>query len=214
MSDYIPPNRRLYLTPNAPPQGRFCRRLLIPDDPYWVGLVDGALSVLAEEGSWRQYGDMTPEDTALEFLNILSEAWAADDCGVSITSIPTPFWDDVTDTDDEAEPENQVWYGYVDDPQLPPDELTFIENAAIWAFTGLLALSGTPAAAVVFNTVAPSFVLAMRGDDFAEVIRVIVDGIDMVMEQTSGNPDELLQIPIFPDPAIEVHELMIIGYPA
>lgn len=207
--DYIPPNRRLYLTPNAPPEGRFCRQLQIPDDPAWVGAVDGALSQLAEAGSWREYGDQTPEETADQMLAMLEEAWALEGCG-GATGVPTPFWDDVTDTDDEETPAAQTWYGYVDDPDLPADELTFIENAGIWVFTGFLALSGTPAAAILFNTLAPRFVLAMRGDDFSEVIRIIFDGMDQATVTTSGDPDELIEIPVIGEDDGGSHQLLIV----
>lgn len=206
--DYIPPNRRLYLTPDAPPVGRFCRQLQIPDDPAWVGLVDGALSQLAEAGSWRESGTLTPEETADEMLAMLEQAWALPGCGTG--DIPTPFWDDVTDTDDEMPAETQPWYGYVTDATAPPGELTFVEDATIWTLTGILAIGASPAAAILFQTIAPSFALAMRGGDVAEVIRILIDGEETATITTSGDPDELITVPVVGDPDLSVHDLLIV----
>lgn len=207
-ADYVPPNRRLYLTPNAPPVGRFCRQLQIPDDPAWVGLVDGALSQLAEAASWREFGTLTPEETAEAMLAMLLEAWENPGCGTG--EIPTPFWDDVTDTDDEFPPETQPWYGYVTDPDAEPGELTFVEDATIWVLTGMLAVGASPAAAILFQTIAPRFALAMRGGDVAEIIRIVLDGEDVATIETSGDPDELFEIPVVGDPEISIHDLFII----
>lgn len=125
-------------------------------------------------------------------------------------NIPTPFWDTATDVDDEAVPAEQVWYGEVDDPELPPDELSFVENVGIWVFTGFLAVSGTPGAAILFNTLAPEFVLAMRGDDFGEVIRVLVDGQDQALVDTTDRAGEIIEVPIVADPDLSTHDVMLI----
>lgn len=207
--DFIPPNRRLYLTPDAPPEGRFCRQLQIPDDPVWVGLVDGALSTLAEAGSWRESGALTPEETADAMLDMLEESWALTGCAAG-GEIQTPFWDDVTDTDDEYPSETQPWYGYVTEPTDPADELTFVEQAGIWVFTGMLAVSGAVGAAILFNTLAPRFTLAMRGDDFIEVLRVIFDGEEQARVTTSGDPDTLYEIPVVGEDTGGAHTLMIV----
>lgn len=208
MPDYVPPNRRLYLTPNAPGEGRFCLQLSLPDDPDWIGLIDGALTTLAEAASWRQVGELTPEETAAAMLDIFIEAWNG---GGACTSIQTPFWDTATDVDDQYSPDLQPWYGAVSDPEAPPGELTFVENVAIWAFTGMLAVSGTPAAAIAFHTVAPAFVLAMRGDDFGEVIRIVVDGYDAATVDTAGHSGEVLRVPIAGDPSLSEHDILIIN---
>lgn len=176
-------------------------------DTAWLPYVLGALQQLLQPTTWQ--GD---DDDILAIqaeVATLIAAVANPTCATT-GEIPTPFWDDVTDTEDEYPTETQPWYGYVTDADLPPDELTFIESAGIWAFTGLLALTGTPAAAILFHTTAPSFVLAMRGDSFAEVIRVVVDAQDAVEVETSGDPDELIQLPIFPDPDLSAHDVLII----
>ena len=124
--------------------------------------------------------------------------------------IQTPFWDSATDVDDDATPELQTWYGEVTDPDAAAGELTFFENLAVWTFTGLLAVGATPAAAILFNTIAPRFVLAMRGDDFGEVIRIVADGQDMARVDTTGRAGEVIRVPIALDESISPHELIIL----
>jgi hypothetical protein len=165
--------------------------------------------LLADEDNWQQFdGGISAEDAAEAAQAIIDSGYDGT-CAAS-GNVPTPFWDEVTETDDEASPEAQIWYGYVDDPELPAAELTFVESAAIWAFTGFIALSGTPAAAIAFNTVAQDFVIAMRGDDPVEVIRVIVDGVQHAEIDTTGMIDELIEVSIFGDPALSSHDVLLV----
>jgi hypothetical protein len=180
--------------------------LVVRYNPAWQQALEGALRQLQNPATWQ--GSDADKIAALNQADLF--AWLLTDPVAGVGKIPTPFWDDVTDTDDGYPTETQPWYGYVDDPDLPANELTFVENAAIWAFTGLLAVSGTLAAAILFNTTAPSFVLAMRGGDFAEIIRILVDGEDAVTVETSGDPDELIQVPLAADPAFSTHDILII----
>lgn len=196
-------------TPDSTAGDEICRPLFLPANDQILALVGGALSELTKPYNFEQVGEYTPEQMAEYFAAILL-LWYTGECGGTVAGVPTPFWDDVTDTDDEETTGLQTWYGEVDDPALPAGELTFAENLAIWAFTGFLAVAGTPAAAILFNTSAPSFVLAMRGDDFAQVIRVIVDGEDAATVTTSGDPDELIEVPLYPDPANAVHDVLIV----
>lgn len=199
-----------YPTPADIPEELGCRQFSIPASTAWFALIMGCLMQLTEEENWQAYtGGVSVEDAAATAQLIIDSGYEDGVCG-AMGNIQTPFWDDATDTDDEYSVAEQPWYGEVDDPELPADELTFIENAGIWAFTGLLAFSGTPAAAILFNTSAPSFVLAMRGDDFSQVIRVIVDAHDQVTVETTGDPDELLQIPLVGDPTLETHDVLVI----
>jgi len=199
--------RRLFLTPPNLPGQTQCRSLEIPSSQAWLGIFNQALLTLAQAYNYEQVNetDLSPETVAAYCYQVY-EAWLESTC----VKIPTPFWDDVTDTDDEFPTEIQPWYGYVTDPDLPAGELTFVERAAIWTFTGLLAVSATPAAAIAFNTTAPSFVLAMRGDSFGEVIRVLLDGEDAATVTTSGDPDELVEIPLFGDPDLTTHDVLVI----
>jgi len=126
------------------------------------------------------------------------------------TGVPTPFWDDATDLDDQETPEMQTWYGEVTDPGAAPDELTFVENAAIWIFTGFIAYSGDIGAAIVFHTVAPSFVLAWRAGDIGEIFRIVVDAADYGTVDTTGLSGDVVQRSIYADPDLSEHDIMLI----
>jgi len=197
-------------TPETIPIEVATRAFCIPGSAAWLALVMGCLMLLADEENWQVLdGGMSAEDAAEAAQAIINSGYDGT-CAVESGDVPTPFWDEITDTDDEATPETQAWYGYVDDPELPPAEMTFVESAAIWAFTGFLALSGTPAAAIAFNTVAQDFVIAMRGDDPAEVIRVIIDGVQHAEIDTTDMVDELIEVSIFGDPALSSHDVLLV----
>lgn len=203
--------RKLFLTPPTLPGETQCRSVEIPSSQQWLGIFNQALLQLAQAYNYEQVNetDLTPEEVAAYCYQVYT-AWIESTCSGGTGEIPTPFWDDVTDTDDQEPSETQPWYGLVLDPDLPPDELTFVENAGIWAFSGLLAVSGLPAAAILFQTTAPSFVLAMRGDDFGQVIRILIDGEDAAEVELSADPDELVEVPLYPDPEISLHDILII----
>ena len=150
----------------------------------WVQVVMAAIDQLPQYASWE--GDADDKKLAADRADTLKYLLQEP---VSVAGeIPTPFWDDVTDTDDEETPALQTWYGYVTDPDGAADELTFVEDAAIWAFTGLLAVGAGAGAAIAFHTIAPRFVLAMRGDSFVEVIRIILDGEEQATGDDDGRP--------------------------
>jgi hypothetical protein len=118
--------------------------------------------------------------------------------------------------DDDAPITDEPWYGYVTDPEVDPDELTFVESTAIWAFTGFIA-AGTAeigaAPAVLFHTIAPKFVLAMRRGSAGEIIRVILDGEDAAAIDTSPySPGDVIRVPFIADPSVTTgHDITLIG---
>lgn len=199
-----------YPTPVEVPEEMGCRQFSIPASTAWFALVMGCLMQLAEEENWQQYsGGITASDAAAAAQTIIDSGYDNGTCGTG-GNIPTPYWDTATDVDDESDPAEQAWYGYVDDPELPPDELTFVEDIGIWVMTGFLAVSGTPAAAILFNTVAEDFVLAMRGNDVGEVIRVIVDAKQHALVDTTGKDGEIIEVPIFTDPDVSPHTILLV----
>lgn len=202
--------RKLFLTPPELPGEVQCRSIEIPSSQEWLGIFNQALLQLTKPYNFEQVNDtdLTPDEVAAYCYGAYV-AWLESTCGGS-TDIPTPFWDAVTQTDDQYPADEQPWYGYVTDPDAPADELTFVEQASIWALTGLLAVSGTPAAAILFQTVAPSFALAMRGGDVAEIIRILVDAHDQATVETTGNPDEEFVVSLIGDPDLSVHDILII----
>lgn len=124
--------------------------------------------------------------------------------------VQTPFWDDASDVGDDAPDDAQIWYGQVADVAAPPAELTWFENTAIWVFTGLLAFSGTPAAAIAFRTIAPKFVIAQKAGDVGEVIRIVVDAQDVGRVDTTGRAGQIIETPIVADPDLSTHQIYLI----
>jgi len=205
-ADFIPPGEKRWLTLNAPPEGRFVRRVFLPDDPLWIGLFDGLFGSLTVPEQWRQTGDLDEEEMALAWLAI----YLAQQDGEY--DFPTPFWDEASDLEDELPADLQPWYGEVIDPEAPADELEFIENAAIWAITGFIAYAGQIGGAIFFNTIAPRFVLAWKRGDVGEVIRVVIDAADYGTVDTSTvSVGEIIQLDVLPvDQELASHDIMLI----
>lgn len=187
--------------------------MTIPSSKEWLGIFNAALLATTYAYNYEQVNetDLTPEECAAYCYEKLLEYFDSTCAG----GVPTPFWDDDTDVDDESPADVQEWYGYVTDPEAPPEELTFVEDAAIWGFTGFLALATWEigaAPAILFRTIAPRFALAMRRGDLGEVIRILVDGEEAARVDTSGyDAGEVIRVPIVGDPAIETgHDVMIV----
>ena len=68
------------------------------------------------------------------------------------------------------------------------------------------------APAILFHTIAPSFVLAIRRGDLGEVIRILVDGQDAAQVNTaSASVGDVVRVPIVADPTVTTgHDIMII----
>lgn len=212
------PNQKGFPTPNDPPDDTACRVFTIPADEEWLALIMGACEALTHEWAWYQNGTMTPAESAVAMQGIIDAAYALAEEGVCSGVVETPFWDDATDVDTNEPVEMQTWYGTVSNPTAPADELDFFENAAVWFFTGLIALA-TPevglAPAILFHTIAPKFIIAQKRGDFAEIIRIVLDGKDAAVVDTSSySPGDIIQTPIIADPALDSHDLLIIGTPA
>jgi len=192
-----------YLTPDDIPEERICRSFSIPRATAWLGVFMGALAPLLDAKSWRQFGALTPDECAAEALNIFFSFQTACDAAV-----PTPYWDEDEDLDDEAAPAAQVWYGTVEDPSEAPDETTFEENAAIWSFAGMLAIAGATPAALAFLTIAPKFVVAIRQGNYGKIVRLFVDG-EKVNEVTDAGDGSVLEMSVIADPAAAEHQIYI-----
>lgn len=209
---YFPASPAYFPTPESTPETSACRTFRVPADDAWLGALMGAVAVLAEEWRWYPYGDMTPADAAAAWNNIINLAYEdALTFGCPVNTVDTPYWDDATDVDDELAVDEQPWYGEVVDPTVSPTELTFIERAGIWTFTGLLAIA-TPelgfAPAIAFNTIAPKFVIAIRTGDVGRIIRLFVDGAK-TSEITDDGSGDIVAIPVLADPALGSHQIYI-----
>lgn len=56
-----------YLTPDTAPPDTVCRTLVIPNDKFWLSIVNGALSDLGYSYRYEKFGTATPEETAAVF---------------------------------------------------------------------------------------------------------------------------------------------------
>lgn len=88
-------------------------------------------------------------------------------------------------------------------------DLDFVEQAAIWSFAGLLAVSATPLAAIAFLTVAPSFVIAMRTGDLGAIVTIYVDGVPAAVVDTYADAPGMLFQSIVADPDTETHQIYV-----
>lgn len=130
---------------------------------------------------------------------------------------PTPFWDEDTTADDEMPADEQTWYGMVTNPDAPADELTFVENAVIWIFSGFIALVLAPAlpvgvaAALTFRTLATRFTLAFNRGDIAEQFRVIIDAQDYGTVDTSALAvGDVMELTVDGLADLPEHDIMIV----
>lgn len=73
-----------FITPPSLPPTTYCRRLLIPNSPEWIGAVSGALMSLIYASEWRQTTGITPEeaaDRAREMFNLYLDSGNDGECG-------------------------------------------------------------------------------------------------------------------------------------
>jgi len=123
----------------------------------------------------------------------------------------TPYWDDAEDVDDTAPADMQTWYGEMTDPDAPPGELDFVENAALWAVSGMIAYAtGSIGVALAFRTFVSKFILIQKAGDVGETIRFVIDNQDAVTINTAGRAGELIEVPIIGDDSLDEHQLYII----
>ncbi len=175
-------------------------------NPEWGPVLSAACEQLTQYASWIGTDDekklAVNRATNLEIL--LRTPLAA-------SQVPAPFWDDGTDVEAQEPADTQTWYGEVDNPEAPANEMTFRENAVIWLLTGFVAVSATPAAAIAFRALANRFVLAVKRDDLGEIWRVIVDANDYTTVDTStAVPGDIVEIPVNGLPDASYHDILLV----
>jgi len=204
------PGLRGFPTPDEPAGDPGYLLFYVPD-AVWAQYLLGACTPLGLEYNWYEAGSLLPEEACEAFRLIVQEAPYN---LLNVASVPTPYWDDDSDVDDDDPPDLQPWYGYVTDPEAPADELTIVEQASIWAFTGFLAAATWEvgaAPAILFNTIAPKFVLAVRRGDVGEIIRILIDGQDAAMVDTSSaSAGDVIRVPIVANPELSTHDIMLV----
>jgi len=149
----------------------------------WVEVLMAAVDQLIQYAAWN--GDSEAKklaaDRADNLKYLLQENVYAD--------VPTPFWDDETDLEDEAPADDQRWYGGVTNPEAPAGELDFVESAALWIITGIVAIAtfevGGIAPAIAFHTTVEKFIILQKRRDVAATIRFVIDGEDAKFVNTA-----------------------------
>jgi len=204
--------RVLFQTPPDMPEEFVCRTLEIPSSKEWLGIFNAALLQTIYSWNWEQVNetDLTADECTALCYDVFEEyLTSGGQCGSAV--LPTPYWDDATDLDDELPADIQPWYGEVTDPNAPADELTFVENAAIWAFTGFIAYAGDIGAAMFFRTIAPDFVLSLKRGDLGEVVRIIIDGVQYdEIDTTPVAAGEIIDVPILTDGSSGEHDILLV----
>lgn len=166
--------------PEVDPDDPDLEMILVEYNPAWKEVLAAAVDQLLQYSSWQ--GDHDAKILAVNRASNLK--WILMEEVEISQEVPAPYWDSDEDVDDSETPEDQTWYGEVTNPTAPADELTFVENAVIWIFTGFIALVLAPAlpagvaAGLAFRTLATRFTLAFRRGDIIEQIRIIIDAKD------------------------------------
>ncbi len=62
-----------YLTPDTAPEDTICRVMHIPNDMYWIAIVDGAVSELVKTYNFEKYGSATPSEVSSRFLAMYAD---------------------------------------------------------------------------------------------------------------------------------------------
>lgn len=188
-----------YLTPDIAPDASHCRTFQLPDDTLWLANFMGAIWDLADPQNWQKYGELSPEEAAESYQNIIFQAFDAwqNQCIL----VPAPYWDELTadDADDTAEPETQPWYGeIVATTALVADDLTFIENLRIWIVAGaFLVLTRNVAATIAFVPIARRFTLAFRAHDLGGIVRVFIDAAEVGRVDTYSSSAGVANLNVF-----------------
>ena len=204
------PGLRGFPTPNTADEIESYLLFLFPDDT-WAQWVLGALEDMVYEDNWYEAGDMTPAEAAEAFRQIIEQA----PYNLNPSKVPTPFWDDESDVEDEETIEMQPWYGQVSNPEAPAGELDFVESVALWLITGIVAIAtfevGGVAPAMLFHTTVEKFIILQKRGDAAQTIRFVIDGEDATFVNTAPySPGDIIETPIATPVTGGDHTLMII----
>jgi len=189
--------------------------LLVAYNPEWIPVLMAACNQLMQYSTWLG----TDDEKKLAVnraanLKILLQTGAE----LPTTEVPTPYWDGEENVDDELPEDEQDWYGETPDPEAPPGEITFIQNAVIWLFSGFVAVAtietgpGAVAAAVTFRTIAKRFIVAFNRGEWVEQFRIIIDAQDYVTVDTSDMEEgDIIEVDANDlPPDAEDHEIIIV----
>lgn len=200
--------------PDVDPDDPDLEMILVEYNPEWAYVLSAAVNQLMQYSTWA--GDHDAKILAVNRATALK--WLLQEpVEVAERDYPAPYWDDDEDVDDEMPAEEQDWYGMVTNPSAPADELTFVENAVIWIFTGFIALVLSPAlpagvaAGLAFRTLATRFTLAFRRGDIIEQIRIVIDAKDYGEVDTSSvGVGETIEVDVNGLEDLDFHDILLV----
>jgi len=153
-----------YLTPDNVPEGEHCRVFVLPNNEFWIGNFMGALLPLTYPTSWREYGELTPEECAEIMLNVI---WASYEENAQICEmVDAPFYDSEESADDEEPVSEQPWYNEISD----------------WIIEAYLAVTFTPAAAVAYEATIPKIRIALQKGNLGDIVNVVFGAVDILYD--------------------------------
>lgn len=199
--------RKLFICPADFGVSEQCRVLSIPNTQEWLGIFNAALLTLTNVYNYEQLNetDLTPEQCAERAMSIYVSYLNNDPCA----TVPSPFWDNETDNEEQELETVQEWYGYVTDWLAPVEELNFVQNAALWVLTGFVAYAAGLGSAIFFRTTAKRFIVAIEAGDVPELIRLVVDSAEFNID-TTGLEGTIINQEVIVNPDIETHDIYII----
>jgi len=193
--------RKLFLTPpQTVPLEVDCRTLEIPSHPLWLGIFNAAILQTTYAWNYEQINDtdLSPDETAALCYQIMLDYF---DTGVCNDDVPTPYWDDEDNADDEEPVDTQTWYGIFDG--------TFRETVENFVIAGFVAYGAGIGAAITFLTIAPQFRLAWKSGNLGGVIRIFIDARDMGTVDTHAATDGIIEQIFVGDPNLATHEVLM-----
>lgn len=179
--------------PSVPPDEG--EQIVVSYNPAWIPVLVGAVSQLELPSTWQ--GDHDAIIDAQNDVSILK--WLLTE-PAGTTGVPTPYWDEATDLDDQESADVQSWYGIFDG--------TFQETVENFVIAGFIAYSGQIGAAITFLTLAPRFRLAWKTGDLGGIIRVIIDGADAGTVDTFSATEGVLEKDFVGDPGESTHTIL------
>lgn len=188
--------------------------ILVAYNPEWSRVLAATCDQMLQFASWQGTHDekILAVNRALALKILLQTPVEVEE-----PEYDAPYWDDNDDVEDEATPEEQDWYGVVEDALAPADEMSFTQNAVVWLLTGFVALVASPtlpgavAAAVTFRTLAKRFVLAFNKGDIREQFRVIIDAKDYGTVDTDDFDESgIMNMTVDGLDDLEAHDILIV----
>jgi hypothetical protein len=199
--------------PEVDPDDPDLEMILVEYNPDWTAVLMAACDQLLLYSTWE--GDHDAKILAVNRATTLK--WLLQKPVDISQETPAPYWDSDEDVDDSVPADEQTWYGEVTNPTAPANELTFVENAVIWIFTGFIALVLSPAlpagiaAGLAFRTLATRFTLAFRRGDIIEQIRIVIDAKDYGTVDTSTVAEgEIIEVNVDGLDTADFHDILLV----